>query len=56
MWQTRNHTLFEDAQGLLVGSALCGFGIQILASAGLSPGRPRGLAVLLSYATGSASG
>lgn len=46
------HTPFEDAQGLLVGSALCGFGIQILASAGLVTGQTAGVAVLLSYATG----
>ena len=46
------HSPFEDAQGLLVGSALCGFGIHILASAGLVTGQTAGLAVLLSYATG----
>lgn len=52
MAETPNHTPFEDAQGLLVGSALCGFGIHILASAGLVTGQTAGLAVMLSYATG----
>lgn len=52
MAETPHHTLFEDTQGLLVGSALCGFGIHILASAGLVTGQTAGLAVLLSYATG----
>ncbi|NBD29374.1 MAG: YitT family protein [Alphaproteobacteria bacterium] len=52
MSEPAQHTPFEDAQGLLVGSALCGFGIHILASAGLVTGQTAGLAVLLSYATG----
>ncbi|SUZ32291.1 hypothetical protein ROE7235_02047 [Roseibaca ekhonensis] len=56
MAETPHHTLFEDTQGLLVGSALCGFGIHILASAGLVTGQTAGLAVLLSYATGLSFG
>jgi len=46
------HTLFEDAQGLLVGTGLCGFGLSMLTSAGLVTGQTAGLAVLLSYVTG----
>lgn len=56
MQDAPQHTLFEDVQGLLVGTAMCGFGIQILASAGLVTGQTAGLAVLLSYATGFSFG
>nr|WP_283163890.1 YitT family protein [Roseibaca domitiana] len=44
--------MFEDAQGLLVGTGLCGFGLSMLTSAGLVTGQTAGLAVLLSYVTG----
>jgi uncharacterized membrane-anchored protein YitT (DUF2179 family) len=46
------HTLFEDAQGLVFGAAMCAFGVVILTSAGLVTGQTAGLAVLISYATG----
>ena len=52
MADTPNHSLFEDAQGLLVGTGLCGFGLSLLTSAGLVTGQTAGLAVLLSYVTG----
>nr|WP_255618433.1 YitT family protein [Roseibaca sp. Y0-43] len=44
--------MFEDAQGLIVGTGLCGFGLSLLTSAGLVTGQTAGLAVLLSYVTG----
>ncbi len=46
------HTAFEDAQGLLFGAGMCGFGLHILTSAGLMTGQTAGLAVLVAYATG----
>ncbi len=46
------HSLFEDAQGLIFGAAMCAFGVHILTSAGLVTGQTAGLAVLIAYATG----
>jgi len=54
--QTVRHNLFEDAQGLIFGAAMCAFGVHILTSAGLVTGQTAGLAVLISYATGWAFG
>jgi uncharacterized membrane-anchored protein YitT (DUF2179 family) len=56
MSEAVQHTVFEDAQGLLVGTALCGFGLTVLTSAGLVTGQTAGLAVLLSYVTGISFG
>lgn len=47
-----NHTLLEDAQGLIYGTTMCGFGIVILTHLGLVTGQTAGLAVLISYITG----
>ncbi len=49
---TPRHSLFEDAQGLIFGAAMCAFGVHILTSAGLVTGQTAGLAVLIAYATG----
>lgn len=46
------YTLLEDAQGLLVSTLVCAFGILLLRSAGLVTGGTAGLALILSYATG----
>jgi uncharacterized membrane-anchored protein YitT (DUF2179 family) len=50
------HTLFEDAQAFLLGTALCALGVQFLTAAGLVTGQTAGLAVLLSYALGGTFG
>lgn len=46
------HTPFEDAQGIVFGTALCGFAVHMLTAAGLMTGQTAGLAVLIGYATG----
>lgn len=46
------HSAFEDAQGLVLGTLMCAFGLVILTSAGLVTGQTAGLAVLISYVTG----
>lgn len=48
--------MFEDAQGLLFGTAMCAFGVLILTGAGLVTGQTAGAAVLLSYLTGYSFG
>lgn len=45
------HTAWEDAQALLLGTALCALGVVLLQSAGLVTGQTAGLAVLLDYVT-----
>ncbi len=50
------HSLFEDAQGIAFGTAMCGFGVHLLTAAGLVTGQTAGLAVLISYASGWAFG
>jgi len=50
------HTLFEDAQGLISGTAMCAFALHLLTSAGLMTGQTAGLAILIGYATGWAFG
>lgn len=50
------HTLFEDAQGLISGTAMCAFALHLLTSAGLMTGQTAGLAVLISYVSGWAFG
>ena len=47
-----DHTLFEDAQAFVLGTALCALGLQFLTHLGLITGQTAGLAVLLSYTTG----
>ncbi len=46
------HTPFEDAQALILGTALCALGIHLLTHAGLITGQVAGLAVLVSYVSG----
>lgn len=45
------HTPLEDAQALLLGTALCALGVTLLTAAGLITGQTAGLGVLLSYLT-----
>ena len=51
-----NHTLFEDAQAFVLGTALCALGLQFITHLGLITGQTAGLAVLLSYITGLSLG
>ncbi|QQA44678.1 YitT family protein [Pelagovum pacificum] len=51
-YTSRKHTPLEDAQGLLAGTALCAFALQMLTSLGLVTGQTAGLAVLISYLSG----
>ena len=46
------HTAAEDAQGLVFGAAMTGFGAVLLGSAGLITGQLAGLALLVAQATG----
>lgn len=46
------HSLLEDAQAFLLGTALCAMGIHFLTHLGLVTGQTAGLAVLLSYLGG----
>lgn len=48
----RRHTLLEDAQGLLTGTAMAASSLVILTHLGLVTGQTAGLALLISYATG----
>ena len=45
------HTVWKDAQALLLGTALCALGVVLLQSAGLVTGQTAGLGVLLAYVT-----
>ena len=45
------HTLVEDAQGLVFGTAAAALALHMLTSAGLMTGQIAGLAVLVSYLT-----
>lgn len=46
------HTLIEDAQAFLLGTAMCALSVQFLTELGLITGQTAGLGVLLSYVTG----
>lgn len=50
------HSLMDDAQGILFGSAICALGLQFLTAAGLMTGQVAGLALLVSYVSGWAFG
>jgi uncharacterized membrane-anchored protein YitT (DUF2179 family) len=52
MTDPKSHSLIEDAQGLVFGSAMAALGIVLLTHLGLVTGQTAGLAVLISYATG----
>jgi uncharacterized membrane-anchored protein YitT (DUF2179 family) len=56
MTDAPKHSLFDDAQGLVFGSTMAGFGIVILTHLGLVTGQTAGMAMLISYATGWAFG
>ncbi|MEL6169450.1 MAG: YitT family protein [Pseudomonadota bacterium] len=45
------HSLLEDTQAFLLGTAMCALGVQFLTHLGLVTGQTAGLAVLLSYVT-----
>lgn len=45
------HSLLEDAQAFVLGTALCALSIELLRHAGLITGQTAGLGVLLSYVT-----
>ncbi len=45
------HTISEDAQAFILGTALCALGVEFLRHAGLITGQTAGLGVLLSYVT-----
>ena len=47
-----NHSLLEDAQAFLLGTALCALGLQFITHLGLITGQTAGLAVLVSYVSG----
>lgn len=46
------HTLLEDAQAFVLGTAMCALGVQFLTHLGLITGQTAGLAVLVSYLGG----
>lgn len=50
--KTIDHTIFEDAQAFILGTAMCALGITFLTHLGLITGQTAGLAVLVSYLTG----
>lgn len=50
------HSLLEDVQAFLLGTALCAFAVVILTHLGLITGQTAGLGVLLSYVTGLSFG
>lgn len=50
--KTIDHTIFEDAQAFILGTAMCALGITFLTHLGLITGQTAGLAVLASYLTG----
>lgn len=51
-----DHSVFEDVQAFLLGTALCALAVQFLTHAGLITGQTAGLGVLLSYLTGYSFG
>ena len=46
------HTLFEDAMALILGTAMCALGVVFLTHLGLVTRQTAGLGVLIGYATG----
>ncbi|MGO4854880.1 YitT family protein [Phaeovulum sp. W22_SRMD_FR3] len=52
MSEPQNHSLIDDAQGLVFGATMASFGILILTHLGFVTGQTAGAAVLISYATG----
>ena len=51
-----NHSLLEDAQAFLLGTALCALRLQFITYLGLVTGQTAGLAVLVSYISGFSLG
>lgn len=52
MTDPKKHSLIEDAQGIVYGASMAGFGLVILTHLGLVTGQTAGLAVLIAYMTG----
>ena len=52
MTETKQHSLFEDAQGLFFGTLMCALGMQFLQHTGFITGQTAGAAVIASYASG----
>ena len=52
MSKNHNHSLIEDAQAFVLGTALCALSVTMLTHLGLITGQTAGLAVLLSYLGG----
>ena len=50
--QVSRHTLFEDAQGLAFGTAMCAFALVLIQHLGFVTGQTAGLALLISYWSG----
>lgn len=50
------HSPLDDVQGLSLGVFLCGFGLQLLTSAGLITGQTAGVAVIIAYLSGYSFG
>lgn len=50
--KTVDHTLLEDVQAFVLGTALCALSITFLQHLGLITGQTAGLGVLISYASG----
>ncbi|WP_112309124.1 YitT family protein [Pseudogemmobacter bohemicus] len=46
------HSLADDAQGLIFGTLMCALGLQFLTHSGLITGQTAGLALVISYASG----
>ncbi|ALI54584.1 YitT family protein [Celeribacter marinus] len=47
--KTANHTVFEDAQAFVYGTAMCAFAVVMLRDLGFITGQTAGLALLISY-------
>ena len=52
MPNTNKHTLADDAQAFVLGTALAAFAVTMITHLGLITGQTAGLAVLISYVTG----
>lgn len=56
MTESKTHSYFEDAQGILFGTLMCALGMQFLQHAGFITGQTAGAAVIASYASGISFG
>lgn len=53
---SEKHTLFEDAQGFIFGTAMCAFALVMLRDLGFITGQTAGLSLLISYLFGTPFG